>query len=305
MRRVRLAGVHHRRLAAHARGPALVLHARGLPLARRAHADARQDPGGGAASEEAGAGPGLRVRNFQEVSYGYDSELAVAEASRCLQCKKPTCVDGCPVGVDIPGFVAPGGRGRLRRRGAAHPREERAARRLRARLPAGRPVREGVPAGQQGRAARHRRAGAVRRRLRARDRPGDAAARGRPTGKRVAVVGSGPGRTDHGRRPGRQGPQRDHLRGAAQPGRRARRTASPSSACRRASSRRETGNLRHLGVKFELNSIVGKLYGLDGTVRPRASTPSTWPPGRACPGSWACPARTSATSSPPTSTSRA
>ena len=45
------------------------------------------------------------MRNFQEVSYGYDSELAVAEASRCLQCKKPTCVDGCPVGVDIPGFV--------------------------------------------------------------------------------------------------------------------------------------------------------------------------------------------------------
>ena len=49
--------------------------------------------------------PRLRVRNFQEVSYGYDSELAMAEASRCLQCKKPACVDGCPVEVDIPGFV--------------------------------------------------------------------------------------------------------------------------------------------------------------------------------------------------------
>jgi hypothetical protein len=47
----------------------------------------------------------LRVRNFSEVSYGYDGEQAVAEAGRCLQCKKPTCVDGCPVGVDIPGFV--------------------------------------------------------------------------------------------------------------------------------------------------------------------------------------------------------
>ena len=35
--------------------------------------------------------PKLRIRNFQEVSYGYDSELAVAEASRCLQCKKPAC----------------------------------------------------------------------------------------------------------------------------------------------------------------------------------------------------------------------
>ena len=47
----------------------------------------------------------LRVRNFAEVSYGYDGELAVAEASRCLQCKKPACVEGCPVEVDIPGFV--------------------------------------------------------------------------------------------------------------------------------------------------------------------------------------------------------
>ena len=129
--------------------------------------------------------PRLRVRNFQEVSYGYDSELAVAEASRCLQCKKPACVDGCPVGVDIPGFVEAGGRERLRRRGPAHPREERAAGHLRTRLPAGRPVREGVPAGQQGRAARHRRARAVRRRLRARDRPGDAAAAG---GRRRAAA---------------------------------------------------------------------------------------------------------------------
>ncbi len=47
----------------------------------------------------------LRTRNFQEVSYGFVRELAVKEAGRCLDCKKPACVDGCPVGVDIPGFV--------------------------------------------------------------------------------------------------------------------------------------------------------------------------------------------------------
>jgi len=47
----------------------------------------------------------LRIRNFQEVSYGLDRELAATEASRCLGCKKPTCIAGCPVEVDIPGFV--------------------------------------------------------------------------------------------------------------------------------------------------------------------------------------------------------
>jgi len=46
-----------------------------------------------------------RVRNFEEVALGFDEETARAEARRCLQCKRPTCVEGCPVGVDIPGFI--------------------------------------------------------------------------------------------------------------------------------------------------------------------------------------------------------
>lgn len=46
-----------------------------------------------------------RRRNFEEVPLGYTPEMAMAEASRCLQCKKPACVGGCPVGVDIPGFI--------------------------------------------------------------------------------------------------------------------------------------------------------------------------------------------------------
>lgn len=47
----------------------------------------------------------VRKRNFDEVPFGYSKELAMKEAERCLQCKKPTCVAGCPVSVDIPGFV--------------------------------------------------------------------------------------------------------------------------------------------------------------------------------------------------------
>jgi glutamate synthase (NADPH/NADH) small chain len=49
--------------------------------------------------------PKERSRNFKEVPYGYTPELAQKEASRCLQCKKPKCVEGCPVGVKIPEFV--------------------------------------------------------------------------------------------------------------------------------------------------------------------------------------------------------
>ncbi len=47
----------------------------------------------------------LRVHNFVEVPYGLTTELALLEAGRCLQCKTPKCVDGCPVNIDISNFV--------------------------------------------------------------------------------------------------------------------------------------------------------------------------------------------------------
>ncbi len=50
--------------------------------------------------------PEMRSHNFNEVALGYTKELALAEASRCLQCKKPRCVTGCPVEIDIPGFIS-------------------------------------------------------------------------------------------------------------------------------------------------------------------------------------------------------
>ena len=49
--------------------------------------------------------PKARVRNFNEVALGYSAEQAQAEASRCIQCPKRPCTEGCPVGVDIPGFI--------------------------------------------------------------------------------------------------------------------------------------------------------------------------------------------------------
>ena len=50
--------------------------------------------------------PQVRARNFQEVTLGYTEEMAVEEAGRCLNCKNPKCVEGCPVNVRIPEFIA-------------------------------------------------------------------------------------------------------------------------------------------------------------------------------------------------------
>jgi glutamate synthase (NADPH/NADH) small chain len=49
--------------------------------------------------------PKVRARNFDEVPLGYTPEQAMAEAARCLQCKKPACLEGCPVNVAIPAFI--------------------------------------------------------------------------------------------------------------------------------------------------------------------------------------------------------
>ena len=49
--------------------------------------------------------PAERIKNFNEVPLGFSSETAIIEAQRCIQCKKPLCVEGCPVNIDIPGFI--------------------------------------------------------------------------------------------------------------------------------------------------------------------------------------------------------
>ncbi|MCR5845393.1 MAG: NADPH-dependent glutamate synthase [bacterium] len=49
--------------------------------------------------------PKVRAKNFDEVACGYTAEMAQEEATRCLNCKKPVCIDGCPVLVHIPDFI--------------------------------------------------------------------------------------------------------------------------------------------------------------------------------------------------------
>ncbi len=50
--------------------------------------------------------PALRAHNFNEVALGYTPEIAFEEAARCLNCKNAPCVQGCPVNIDIPGFIS-------------------------------------------------------------------------------------------------------------------------------------------------------------------------------------------------------
>jgi glutamate synthase (NADPH) small chain len=50
--------------------------------------------------------PRERIKNFLEVPFGYGKEIAILEANRCMQCKNKPCMKGCPVEIDIPGFVA-------------------------------------------------------------------------------------------------------------------------------------------------------------------------------------------------------
>ena len=49
--------------------------------------------------------PMIRNRNFYEVNLGFTEELAKMEAIRCLQCPKPVCIEGCPVGIKIQEFI--------------------------------------------------------------------------------------------------------------------------------------------------------------------------------------------------------
>ena len=50
--------------------------------------------------------PEVRRQNFDEVPLGYSEEEALNEANRCLQCKKPKCIEGCPVNIDIGSFIS-------------------------------------------------------------------------------------------------------------------------------------------------------------------------------------------------------
>ncbi len=203
----------------------------------------------------------LRTRNFQEVSYGFDRELAVAEASRCLQCKKPACVEGCPVGVDIPSFIKLIGAEDFA--GAAR------VIRLKNALPAicGRVC----PQDQQceracvlGKKDEPVAIGALERFAADFERETDQVTlptRAPRTGKRVAVVGSGPGGLTAAADLAVKGHSVTIFEGLHKAGG-VLVYGIPEFRLPKAIVEAESGLLRRLGVKFELNAIIGKLYSL-------------------------------------------
>jgi len=204
----------------------------------------------------------LRVRTFTEVSYGFDGEQAVAEADRCRQCKKPACVDGCPVHVDIPGFVA------LIAKGEFAP----AARLIRRRnaLPAvcGRVCPQDDQCEKEcllGKTGEPLAIGALERFAADFERETDQVRlprRAPRTDKRVAVVGSGPAGLTLAADLVVLGHSVTVYESLHKPGG-VLVYGIPEFRLPKAIVDAETGNLRRLGVKFELNSIVGKLYSLD------------------------------------------
>ena len=153
-----------------------------------------------------------RNQDFKEVNLGFQESIAKLEADRCLQCKDGKCVAGCPVGIDIPGFLGRIAAGDLR--GAAElllsanalpgitgrvcPQEEQCEQVcVRAKGKNGEPVAVGH----------------LERYVAdwARENLDMKTLLAEPTGIKIAIVGSGPCGPDRRRRAGQEGPRRHHF----------------------------------------------------------------------------------------------
>ena len=203
-----------------------------------------------------------RRRNFKEVPLGYTPEMAKTEADRCLQCKKPLCVTGCPVAIDIPGFIKPIALGDLP--GAVAKLAERTA------LPAvcGRVCpqesqceaecilgKKGEPVAI-GRLERY--AADWARETDHKVIPPKAPA----TGKKVAVIGSGPAGLTVAGDLILKGHEVTVFEALHQPGG-VLVYGIPEFRLPKAIVKRECDNLAALGVKFEVNSVIGRLHTID------------------------------------------
>ena len=175
---------------------------------RRRRPSARSRSGGLPSGEQP---PRERARNFCEVSAGYTQDEALLEAERCLICPDQPCVAGCPVNINIPGFIRQIAQRKFRQAYDVILGVQSPAGRVRSRLPAGIPVRRCLHGGADlepvaiGRLERW---------------VGDAAIRDGwinrpdidPTPFRVGIVGSGPAGMACCRRHGQGGMRRDGVR---------------------------------------------------------------------------------------------
>jgi glutamate synthase (NADPH) small chain len=202
-----------------------------------------------------------RTHNFDEVALGYTMEMALTEARRCLQCKKPQCIDGCPVEVTIPQFIG----------ALAKEDLEGAVRALKSKnnLPAicGRVCPQESQCevkcvlgkkGQPVAIGRLERFVADWELNKGVTPPVPAA----PTGKRVAIIGSGPAGLTCAADLARLGHSVTIFEALHQPGG-VLMYGIPQFRLPKEVVRSEVNYVKSMGVEIQLNSVVGKLYTLD------------------------------------------
>ncbi len=208
--------------------------------------------------------PAVRIKNNDEVNCGLSAEQARREASRCLDCPDPTCVQGCPVGIDIPGFIKNIQRGQdgqayavLRRTsalpavcGRVCPQE----RQCESKCIYNKMKKEPVAIGWLERYAADAAAGCKHE-----DTANDEAT---PSKGRIAVVGSGPAGLSFAGEMAARGYSVDVYEALHQVGG-VLKYGIPEFRLPNSIVDRELDALRHVGVRFHTDTVVGKTLSYD------------------------------------------
>ena len=207
--------------------------------------------------------PNVRARNFQEVNLGYDGQMAVTEAKRCLLCPAPPCVKGCPVNIKIPEFLEKVADGKFIEALQVIKRDNA--------LPAvtGRVCPQEVQC--EGRCTQCKASGAavgigyLERFVADYERHSARKCtieRAPPTGKKVAVVGSGPGGLTVAADLGRQGNE-VHMFEALHKGGGVLVYGIPEFRLPKEIVDYEIEQMDCIGVKVHPNSVIGRIYSID------------------------------------------
>ena len=206
-----------------------------------------------------------RVKNFAEVACGFTAENALREVARCLLCPEQPCVDGCPVGVDIPGFIRKIGDKDFRGAYDALTGDQPAAGDLRPGLPAGEPVRRRLHGRRIAGAGRDRTPRALCRRHSPSRKAGSTSPISSRTASRSASSALGPAGVACAADMAKAGCEVVVYEAFHRPGG-VLRYGIPDFRLPNAVIDAEIDNLRKLGVKFECNTLVGRLFTIEQMI---------------------------------------